>query len=809
MSRTDERLDFTRRLEKYGADVEVRFEKLRSSNRVEGKFDDCSWKFAGRNLHFSSARSRVVPIRGPLCVVARGFVVESIDLGLRQEAVYGRLHAVRHLFDQIGPDAARFEALTKVEFNAVLAALVRQSRGSTAYNRANALASFSAYVDAIRVGSGPTASSLLGRRVAWRSKMKNPIRRSIEVDTAGESDQGNKYLPSLHLALGRARSAVRADPTLEPSPGFDLIRLESLAFMMATGLRVGELCALSTECLGTDDASGSLFVRVPTEKEAAPSARPVAEVWAESVNEAYDYLIERCREPRLRARDIEHRGFDFIGEKLRLYRKEEGVDEAFASQVAALGLDVDRHYKIEEVTKVFGLSTKEFADSGRFAGSTTPLPRIVASRFVLWGDQRMRLWDWSSFAIDRIDLRTEQAGNRYLSASAIAERIGGGRSCLMKASWIFKDLRKFLMLLSEHGAFEAADLGGEARSAISEAWDVLRSSALARTGGAMCTAVDVVALQEICVQRYSSYLTQHFKENCSADEDGAPIVPGARAGVSEKLSQHLIVLWDNSFSGTTSRGLIPRPIFRSDFYNYLSKNAQKKTVFERLAISGEEGRTFSVTPHQLRHWVTTAVFRSGPSETMVDLWMGRSVGQSRVYDHRTARERAEAIRERYLLQDPPEDHLGRQVRFWRATGLDPAAIKEHLESKLRVMHFVPTGACSRELFLSPCTRGLMCLKGFGTDSACPSFHIDTQDHQAKAQIVSLREKYAAMLRVLYPTAGDLVDVMKEELNLSETLDQHILHIRDVLRGCDQALDAYERACTSSPPERLISLRVLT
>lgn len=801
-------LEFDGRLQVYRSDIVARFDRLCIGGRVAGEIDGQVWKFASRALRFSSAKSKLHPIEGPLGVVARGFIVESIEMGLGQEAVYGRLQAVRLLFDHLGDSCARFIALSKVDFNAVVA-LIKSGRSvTTAYNRANALSVFCEYIDSIRVGKGSSASSLLGRRIAWKSKLKNPIRSTVAKGIEGGIGEKGKYLDSLHIAVGRARSLVRSDPSLEPSPGYDSMRLEPLAFMMATGLRIGELCALSVDCLGTEESSGSLFVRVPTEKGALPSARPISEVWGESVNEAYDYLLEQCREPRLRAREIERNGFSFIGNRLELHRREVGIDDAFSAQLYAAELDLGRHFRVDEVVEALGLSEKELGQDGRFREALAPLPRIAASRLVRWVDQRMDRWDWHMHAMIGSDARTGQSGIKYLSASAIAEKIGGGRSNLAKADWMFEELRRFLIILSQCGAIENGDVDEHKKARIAEEWRVLRALALSRVGGGQCTAVDAVKLQQICAERFSAYLSQHFRELCSISSDGSLKIGGMREGVPEKLSEHLLVVWDNSFSGTKGRGLIPRPMFQSDFYSYLCTNSQKTTVFQRLGINDKSGKPFSATPHQLRHWVTTAVFRSGPSETMVDLWMGRSTGQSRIYDHRTARERAEAFRERYLSTEPPSDHLGKQVRFWREVGLDSKSIEDHLRSKMRIMHFVPTGACSRELFLSPCTRGLMCLKGFGTSSVCPSFHIDTKDEQARLQISALREKHAAMLRSLYPTQRDLADVMMEELNSSESLDQHIIHIVEVIRGCDQALDAYQKAKDAHPSGGRIFLKVI-
>lgn len=809
MLNTDTVQGFYERLICVEHDILSRFKALREIGRIHGEFYSDNWTFASRRLRFLPQSGRSDGFSRPIAILARGFMVQSIESQLTSGAVYGRLQGIRYLYESLGPEPERILSITKADLNRAVARMARIRSPATVYNRANNIALFMSYIDGIQVGHGGSATPLLGRRLNWKSNLKNPIRRSIEISAEDNADPYKKYSPSLHLALGAARARIRADPSLEPVPGYDLVRLESLAFAMATGIRIGEVCSLRIDCLGLEETTGTPFVRVATEKSKAPSARPVADVWGPAVAEANDYLLEHCSPPRQRAREIEDRGFTFVRESLADYRATCPADEALAVQLGVAGLDPRTHFRFEEVVKALNLSIKEFNKDGRFYEATVALPKIVAARLVTWVDQRMASWDWHLFS-RRSDARTRQMGSRHLSSSEVGDLIGGGGACLCKATWFIREFREFLVILSSSGALEGGGCDPSKLDLVRTSWARVRALALSRVGGGFCTVVNVEVLEKICSERYASHLRQHYQEIITFDGEGALKVGGSiRPGVPEKLSEHLIVVWDNAFSGTRSRGLIPRPILRADYYNYLSSNSQKKTIFERLKILDSTGSPFSITPHQIRHWVTTAIFRSGPSESMVDLWMGRSPGQSRVYDHRTAKERAEAFRERYLTDQPPNDYLGRKVRLWRDQGVDAEVIDEYLKSKLRVMHFVPTGTCSRELFLSPCTKGLMCLRGFGTESACPSFHIDTRDGAARAHIIALRDQYRAMLGALYPTAAGLAEIMRDELNVTETLDQHILHIRDVLRGCEQALSAYERGRQMTEGTGLVPLEVLS
>jgi hypothetical protein len=102
----------------------------------------------------------------------------------------------------------------------------------------------------------------------------------------------------------------------------------------------------------------------------------------------------------------------------------------------------------------------------------------------------------------------------------------------------------------------------------------------------------------------------------------------------------------------------------------------------------------------------------------------------------------------------------------------------------------------------------MCLRGFGTGAACPSFHIDVRDQQARNNIIALKNQYGAMLAALYPMMGSLAEAFVEELNTAEVLDQHLNHIREVIRGCDQALAAYENATSGNTRSPVMPMQVV-
>lgn len=172
--------------------------------------------------------------------------------------------------------------------------------------------------------------------------------------------------------------------------------------------------------------------------------------------------------------------------------------------------------------------------------------------------------------------------------------------------------------------------------------------------------------------------------------------------------------------------------------------------------------------------------------------MGRTPGQSRRYDYRTAKERANYLRDRYLNADAPtEDFLGKKMIELRLKQVPEEQIEFLLNEKLRAVHFSPYGTCSSDLYTSPCGKGTACLRGFGTGDMCESFHIDPDDMQAKNSIEQLLRKNEMLLRKIEPNLDRISESILQELGSNSQVDQHLAMIVDVIRGCRQALAIYE------------------
>jgi hypothetical protein len=187
--------------------------------------------------------------------------------------------------------------------------------------------------------------------------------------------------------------------------------------------------------------------------------------------------------------------------------------------------------------------------------------------------------------------------------------------------------------------------------------------------------------------------------------------------------------------------------------------------------------------------------RSGKNEMMIDIFMGRKPGQSRHYDHRTAKQRAEAIRAKYISDNPPDDALGRRIQRMRDNDVSYEEIEAALNHTLSVVHFTPWGTCKRDLDVSPCEKGMMCLRG-DDGKGCQHFGIDPNDLEAKQSITNTTRHYENQLSALLPNYQNLL----ENLNKQEPLDQHIQYCIDTINGCESALLAYEKAAKYSENE---------
>lgn len=776
-------------LESEAESMRSHFLALQEEGLIDGEFEGHEWRYlrclrfaAFGELNSGTSKLKALPL------LIRCFVVHSINLGMGYEAVYGRLKGATFALEHLGRDAVAWVQPASADLKRLREA-ASGLKPATGYNRATAINCFFEYINEVRRRVGGELQRLVPRRVKWRHGLTNIAHRRADPTTeefAVHAEQ--KLVPDLHRYLAQAHAAFRYNGVEEPTLGYDLIRLEALTFMMALGIRSSELVSLPANAVGSDDKSGVTFVRVNGSKGSGQSMRPVGSLWAAPINSAYAYLIEACSDARARAREIEASGFDFVRRVLKNAVQEPcKEDEVIGAQLRVLALAPEDHCPLATAADALGLSYKAFTAGGRYQGSVVPLPAPVAARVVLWLDERFDKWDWCDYTDLRSDSRTGQTPGRQLSATKVGVLAGSSASSLPKAGWFYEELRKLLVDLSRTSAFGNTSLRKPNRRVQLRRWRGLREAALAGRGKNACI-VDIERLCGLLEEQYRSNVADALKVHTKAVVVAQS--PTNRSAV--KLSELLLVCWEGQFDSRLRLGhrLIPRPLSRAQIYNYLSGSRESESVFARLGIVDERGAPVTMHPHQIRHWVTTAVRRAGAAQTFVDKWMGRTPGEGRQYDHRTAKERAEAIRDVYIAESPPGDWLGRKVVEWRSRGYIQKDIEELVRTKLQVLHFVPWGACSRELTISPCPKALRCLRGFDGDGICSSFHIDLRDQEARRAIQGLRESYATQLAQVETHLSDLESDFEREMESSEPLDLHIRFMREIIRGCDHAIDMF-------------------
>jgi hypothetical protein len=304
---------------------ERQFDTFAARGIVRGQFANGGWIYKGEALNFwkyGRHSESKPPLSNAANDIARCWAMVGVIKGDSVSTVRDKVISVRLLAEKIGDDAVAWASLSPQMLDRCVVDISKIYKATSAYHRASCLGVLVEYLNHVMHPYRGSHVGFLDHRIRWRLKLKNPIHSTLDrLAEEGKQHSAQHYKADLHVALGRARSTIRNNPELEPNPGFDLIRLEALAFPMAMGIRVGETCSLPADAYALEDRTGTPIVRVVTEKGQLPSARPVESIWAPLLSEAYDYLLNTCAPARARARQIEQRGFAFVVEELEQARK--------------------------------------------------------------------------------------------------------------------------------------------------------------------------------------------------------------------------------------------------------------------------------------------------------------------------------------------------------------------------------------------------------------------------------------------------------------------------------------------------------
>ena len=467
------------------------FANLRSVPKVYGAYEG-DWTYRGKHLRFVTADAEdsgaeQIPLSAEADSIARCYVTQLLCRGSSPDLVYSRLRSFRVLAAYVARHSIAWDDINVADLDRTVDGEKERVSHASVYSLAGGLTSFVKWLNALRSGSAGKEVRFNKRFLKWKHRVTNPIRSSAEeLASARASKAKSKYDPNLHRAIAEARLRVIEDPSLEPNPGYDRIRLDSLAFGLSVGIRVGAICRLGVNALERDASTGHSFVRVPTQKNEDPRVTAVPALWDDALWNAYGYLLEQCSAARERAREIERSGFDFIPRDLRRYRSENPLGINRESQLSIAGLDPDWHFFIGEITSTFDVSVKEF--NGKHKSCRRILPRPVASTIVMWIDERMRVWDWHAIKW--------KSTKKPLSIEELTLAVGVPKAPAMKGHFA-NDLRKWLRSLGPIDPEMLGASGGRHRQKVKMGWQKLRAT--------MCEAREGAHLHRNRCQRALPY----------------------------------------------------------------------------------------------------------------------------------------------------------------------------------------------------------------------------------------------------------------------------------------------------------------
>ena len=131
------------------------------------------------------------------------------------------------------------------------------------------------------------------------------------------------------------------------------------------------------------------------------------------------------------------------------------------------------------------------------------------------------------------------------------------------------------------------------------------------------------------------------------------------------------------------------------------RTGRKTGLFERLGLVDDDGETVRITPHQLRHYMTTLANEGNLSQLDIARWAGRKdVRHNAYYDHETADSLVSKARS-----------LGGDMfsKTIVATPQRPVTPRQLIEGTLAGVHLTRYGACLHDFAASPCPMYRDCL----------------------------------------------------------------------------------------------------
>ncbi len=191
-------------------------------------------------------------------------------------------------------------------------------------------------------------------------------------------------------------------------------------------------------------------------------------------------------------------------------------------------------------------------------------------------------------------------------------------------------------------------------------------------------------------------------------------------------------------------------------------------LFERLGLIDDDGETVRITPHQLRHYMTTLANEGNLSQLDIARWAGRKdVRHNAFYDHETADSLVSKARALGGAM------FGSPIT---ATPQRPVTPRQLIEGNLAGVHVTRYGACLHDFAMSPCPMYRDCLN-------CVEHACVKGDARAER---ALRDRLAVMERaVAAAEEGAAIGEGNSEIWLSRKMTE-LARLRELVALIDDA-----------------------
>jgi hypothetical protein len=197
----------------------------------------------------------------------------------------------------------------------------------------------------------------------------------------------------------------------------------------------------------------------------------------------------------------------------------------------------------------------------------------------------------------------------------------------------------------------------------------------------------------------------------------------------QSLSETLLLAHRDFFSsqrGTCS--LLVESLTIRHLSDFLSGRRGVGSIFERMAICEDDGRSCRISTHQFRHWLNDLADKGGMPVEMLSRWMGRSEARDTLdYRHATVDERLTwlkaGIREGSVT--------GFMADVYQGLASDE---REHfLDGQIQAVHVTPLGFCVHDFAVEPCPYHLNCLRG------CQHYLRTKGNSQERANLIRVQD----------------------------------------------------------------------